>query len=240
MPIYATKEHGAPRAVADAYWSDDPTKAPEPVQAVYSPGDGYSVPVWQRAGAPVLGLTLTPGMVRSDVSAQPTLSLGIDVQGADAGGATLTVVPESINSGRPIATGLTDGTVTQRYLAPMQDARFVLAATNINGVETTVSRDYYFGLPPRIAYFRTAGYRQGILGLRPDQWSIEWSVEDAHPQALVDVTTTNPAGFHFHPGRQQSGRYAYSRQGGVGSETLTLTATNVFGTVTRRLVLTWT
>lgn len=128
--------------------------------------------------------------------------------------------------------------VTFQSSPVQQDATYELTLTNIDGTVVYV-RPYYYGRIPTIATFRNAGFRQGIAGITPHQVLLEWNVTGAVPTAVLDITTTNPAGFHWRPQRQQSGQYRYSRQGAVASETLTLTATNRFGTVSATVTVTW-
>ena len=239
MALRATKRAGEPRLVQSAYWgTGEPNAAPVPVQAVYSPEDGYRHPVFQRAGAPELSLRLDPDHHRSD-AAQAPMRIYVGVRGANASGATLTVVPASVAAVPfphfPNQPQGVDG-VLQAFQTPVVDARFVLMATNVNLIPTIVSADYWYGLPPRIVQWAVLGYRQGIAGHTPDQALLAWNVADAHPLAEIDVTPS----IHYHPGRQQSGRHWYSRVGARASEVLRLTATNVFATVHSDLTVRWT
>ena len=240
MPLYDASGAGdAPRVVRDVFWAGEQGVSPVEAHAVYAPP--YDAPAWQRAGAPVLGLTCTPDKVRSDVGAQPTLDLSLSIAGVDARGAALTVVPAHLAPNGVVGSGFTNtggNRISQRFQAPTENARFVLFGENVNDVPATVSVDYYYGLPPRITRFDAVDFQQGIAGHTPDSFLLRWTVADASPAAVVSITTTRPSGFHFHPGSRPSGEYRYSRQG-AGGETLTLTAVNVFGTVSQDLVLRW-
>lgn len=236
MALRATKRAGQPPLVSAAYWgTGDPNAAPVPVQAVYAPP--YDTPVFQRAGAPSLSLRLDPDKHRSD-AAQAPMRIYVGVSGANQSGATLTVVPAEVAATPfPHFPNQAPGqTVFQAFQTPVVNTRFVLMAVNVNLIPTVVSADYWYGLPPRIARWAVLGYRQGIAGHTPDQALLEWDVRDASPAAEIDVSPT----IHYHPGRQQSGRYWYSRVGGRTSETLRLTATNVFAAVHSDLTLRWT
>ena len=241
MALRATHEAGEPRLVQAAYWgTSDPNAAPVPVQAVYSPEDDYQHPVFQRAGAPELSLSLDPATHRSD-AAQAPMRIRVGVSGVNVSGAALTVIPNNLvpGPGGLIATfpNQAPGQVaTQTFQTPVRNARFVLQGVNVNLIPTVVSADYWYGLPPRIVQWAVLGYRQGIAGHTPDQALLAWNVADASPPADVDVIP----GIHYHPGRQQSGRYWYSRVGARTMERLTLSARNVFATVMQTLTLRWT
>ena len=120
---------------------------------------------------------------------------------------------------------------------PAQNAHYALTVRNANG-SITRHTDFFYGRAPRIGRFATAGFSQGIAGLRPNQVLLEWAVEDAVPPAIVDIETNRPSGFHYHPGSIQSGQYRYSQQGNT-AEVLTLTATNLFGGVSQTLEIDW-
>ena len=239
MPLYATNT-GTPVLVRDLQWAGGAGDAPIPVQAVYSPEDGYSAPVWQRAGAPQLGFSLSPHLVRSDSLMQETLRMALQIQGASTAGATLSVQPAAVNGGNPvIVSGLSNtqgsNVITETFQAPTQDAVFTLSAVNRNGVPAAVSRSYTYGLPPVIAEWTWGSFHQGAgIGV-PSSVLLRWRVTGAHPLADIEISPD----IAFHPGQRQAGSYRYSRVGTRRDEVLTLTASNVFGSVSRDLTIGW-
>ena len=219
------------------------------VDAVYLPGSIVAAQGWQgetlffqAGGVPVVRqFSISPDMV----------TIG------DTGSVSITVACSGVTSGtltEHLADGTTAVVATQGAAGvdfntdpgqtvafqrprPTQNAHYSLHLTNVDG-SVSATATYTYGRRPTIAYFRQAGFRQGISGVTPDSVLLEWSVTGAVPAAAIDIETTRPAGFHFHPGTQQSGSYRYSRQG-AGAETLTLTAGNTFGGVSQTLAIDW-
>ena len=201
------------------------------------------VPVFLPGGVPV---------IRSFALNHPRLVIGTTVDrlslSVAASGATSGTLTETLADGtrRVIATQGVSGVdfnseegqslsfVEER---PSQSAHYALSLSNANGTVVAFA-DFEYGRAPTIAYFRNAGFRQGIAGVTPHQVLLEWNVTGAVPDATVTVTTTNPGGWHYR-NMPQSGSYAYSRQGGYVTETLVLTASNDFGTVRQSLTITW-
>ena len=217
---------------------------------VYRDGVEYTaayvdgVPVLLPGGVPV---------VRSFTINHPRLTIGTTIDRialmVAASGATRGTLTETLADGsrRTLATqgqaGVSFNSAAGQSLSfveerPDQSAHYVLSLGNANGVVTEFV-DFEYGRAPSIAYWRNAGFRQGALAT-PDQVLLQWSVTGAVPPATVSITTSRGAGqFHFHPGVQQSGEYAYSRVGAVETELLRLTASNSFGTVHADLTVHW-
>ena len=121
---------------------------------------------------------------------------------------------------------------------PGQDATYTLRLTNVNGT-AAFTAPFTWGRAPTVTSFTASQFHQGILGITPDSILLEWNVTGAVPAAFVSLATDNPAGFHFHPGYAQSGYYRYSRQGTHTPETVTLAASNVFGSVSATAAIRW-
>ena len=206
-------------------------------------------PVWLPAGLPPAPVVfeVTPDQVQSDaVPATIAIRFQRPQIAAVASRLTSASLTEHLADGatRVIADTVaelsTPAGSSESFLSspPSQDAHYVLEMANVNG-RVIYTRDYHYGLRPTIAYFRSGGFRQGVSGITPNAVLIEWSVTGAQPPADLDITTDRPSGFHYHPQRIQSGSYRYSQQGAAGRETLTLTARNLFATVSRQLVIEW-
>lgn len=207
------------------------------IEAIYVDGDI----VYEVGGLPVIRwFAVAPDKLTIGDSTA-NLSLTVGASGATSGSITRHLDDGTDSVVRTDSTGAAfnsvSGTVPFTTPNPRQNAHYALRLANANG-SIVAHADFLWGRIPTIGYFRTAGFRQGIAGITVDSFLLEWSVTGAVPAANLDITTTRPAGFHYHPGAVQTGSYRYSRQG-AGDETLTLTATNAFGAVSQDLAINW-
>ena len=129
------------------------------------------------------------------------------------------------------------------YLTPMQNAQYVLTLSNANG-SIVRTLQFYYGRIATISTWTATQFRQGTSVPRIDTILLTWDVTGAVPAADIDITTNRGgagSSINFHPQKQQSGRYSYTRVGGTAntSEQLTLTAANVFGRVSQELTVAW-
>ena len=129
-------------------------------------------------------------------------------------------------------TSVTD--VTQRWSSPDQNATYTLTATNVNGSAHTRAT-FTRGSLPVITTWSWGAFRQTpVNGLLISSVELHWNVS-GDPAPLIEIVPN----IHFHPGYQASGAHRHTRVGTAPRETLTLRATNIFGSVSQSLTINW-
>ena len=192
-----------------------------PIRNVYYNGQT----IWTRGGVPeISSFTATPAnALRTSVRRNITLRFAVT-------GSTTNTITETLSDGTIRNVPVSGNSVV--IPMPRLTARYTLVSRNVNG---TASRQitFYRGVAPVIATWRWGGFRQAIGAIAPASVLLEWNVTGS-PNPRLEITPN----IHFHPSELQ-GSYRLTRVGAATTQTLTLTATNVFGTVNRDLTINW-
>ena len=199
--------------------------------------------VWEKGGVPIIR-TLAVSPARKTI-------------GDTGGSIAVEVAASGATSGKLTETRLADGTARGVLISPdgsafntpqgssvsfvqpnpQQNARYLLELANANGVAVQTA-EFLWGRIPTIATWSWGSFHQGQGLAAPDTVLLTWAVTGAVPAASIDITPS----IAYHPGAQQSGSRLLTRdrQRHAGrNETLTLTARNAFGSVSRQLTVNW-
>ena len=206
--------------------------------------------IFNQAGVPTIrSFTISPDKLTIG-SAQQTLTLGVSATGSEYAAGRINELVELLADGtRTVILAATatsnrfntsqGNSVSFSHQTPSQDAQYILTLTNANGTSSEY-RQFHYGRIPTISQWEAGNQRQSILST-PATIELRWNVTGGHPTPTLDITTNrggSGSSINFHPSVLH-GTHRYTHVGAGTSEILTLTATNVFGTVSRDLTITW-
>ena len=200
--------------------------------------------VYQKGGLPGGSFVAVPNKLVSGATGNVDITYTPD--GIITGGTLERVLPDgnrtvflSLNTDPSVGdtnlsspTTYTDRAVTDQ----VGTTRYLARPINANGT-VVLEADFERGTVPVITTWSWDDFRQGVFGTSPDTVRLNWSVT-GDPAPNIEFTSSAGA-VHYHPGFHRSGTTRYTRIGTREDEVLTLTAMNLFGTVTGTITIPW-